>query len=116
MKLDRAIEYFEREVRFGERAPAGNIVQQTEDWTMALEANRAALAALREKQALENNPYWKRICSLSERQRAKGMETYGKGLEDNPLNAVERLTYLEEELVDSLMYIEHIKAGMEDHP
>lgn len=35
----------------------------------------------------------------------------GKGLEDNPLSAEERLTYLEEELVDALMYIEHIKAG-----
>jgi NTP pyrophosphatase (non-canonical NTP hydrolase) len=62
----------------------------------------------------EDNPYWKRICALAEKQRAKGMQTYGKGLEDNPLSAVERLTYLEEELIDSLMYIEHIKAGMEE--
>ena len=59
------------------------------------------------------NPYWERICSLSERQRAKGMKTYGKGLEDNPLSIVERLTYLEEELIDALMYIEHIKAYLE---
>lgn len=60
------------------------------------------------------NPYWERICKLSERQRAKGMETYGKGLEDNPLSIIERITYLEEELIDALMYMEHIKAYLED--
>lgn len=54
METKKAIKYFEDEVRFGERSPAGNIVQQTEDWTMTLEANRAALAALREKQEREN--------------------------------------------------------------
>lgn len=54
MKLDRAIEYFEREIRFCERAPAGNIAQ-TDDWVLALEANRAALAALREKQEREKS-------------------------------------------------------------
>lgn len=60
------------------------------------------------------NPYWERICILSERQRAKGMKTYGKGLEDNPLSITERITYLEEELIDALMYMEHIKAYLED--
>lgn len=59
-----------------------------------------------------NNPYWERICALSERQRAKGMSTYGKGLEDNTMSIEERLTYLEEELIDSLMYIEHIKEWL----
>ena len=54
MKLDRAIKHFENEVRFEERAPAGNPVHMTEDWTLILEANRAALAALREKQEREN--------------------------------------------------------------
>lgn len=59
------------------------------------------------------NPYWERICKLSKRQREKGMKTYGQGLEDNPLSIMERLTYLEEELIDGLMYIEHIKAYLE---
>ena len=54
MKTEQAIEYFEDEIRFRERSLAGNIVQQTEDWTLSLEANRAALAALREKQEREN--------------------------------------------------------------
>ena len=53
MKLDRVIKYFEDEIRFCERAPAGNIAQ-TDDWVLALEANRAALAALKEKLEREN--------------------------------------------------------------
>ena len=60
------------------------------------------------------NPYWENICKLSEKQRTKGMKTYGQGLEDNPLSIIERLTYLEEELIDGLMYIEHIKAYLEE--
>lgn len=60
----------------------------------------------------DRNPYWERICKLADKQRAKGMETYGQGLEMNPLTIMERLTYLEEELIDGLMYIEHIKAWL----
>ena len=112
--IERAIQYLEQEIRFCENAPALNGCEMTEDWLLTRDACKLAVAALKAQQALDNNPYWKRVCGLSERQRAKGMETYGKGLEDNPLSAVERLTYLEEELIDSLMYIEHIKAGMEE--
>lgn len=57
----------------------------------------------------EINPYWERICSLSEKQRAKGMETYGQGLESNPAAILERINHLEEELIDGLMYCEWIK-------
>lgn len=59
-----------------------------------------------------NNPYWERICRIEEKQRAKGINTYGQGLEDNPMKIIERLEYLEEELIDGLMYIEHIKEGL----
>ena len=114
MKTEQAIEYFENEIRLCKNAPALNGCEMTEEWQRTIDVCTLAVEALKAQQALENNPYWKRICSLSERQKAKGMETYGKGLEDNPLSAVERLTYLEEELIDSLMYIEHIKVGMED--
>ena len=57
----------------------------------------------------DKNPYWERICKLSERQRAKGMETYGQGLEMNPADIVKRINHLQEELVDALMYCEWIK-------
>lgn len=64
------------------------------------------------KPAKPKNPYWERICRLSERQRAKGMETYGQGLENNPAAITERLNHLEEELIDALMYCEWIKEWL----
>ena len=62
------------------------------------------------EEATADNPYWKAIEALAERQREKGMSKYGQGLEMNPMGIIDRLTYLEEELIDGLMYIEHIKA------
>ena len=56
-----------------------------------------------------NNPYWERITAIANRQRQKGIDTYGQGLEENPADMVTRLTYLEEELIDALMYIEWAK-------
>lgn len=56
-----------------------------------------------------NNPYWQNIQDIAERQRKKGIDTYGQGLEANPADIITRLTYLEEELVDALMYIEWAK-------
>lgn len=66
-----------------------------------------------------DNPYWERICKLSERQREKGMKTYGQGLESNPAAIMSRIEYLQEELVDALMYCEWIKdkiREMESEP
>lgn len=54
MKTEQAIKHFEDEIRFCTNAPAGNPVHQTADWVMILEANKAALAALREKQERES--------------------------------------------------------------
>ena len=59
-----------------------------------------------------NNPYWERICKLSEKQRAKGMETYGQGLENNTAAMLKRIEHLEEELVDALMYCEWMKDNL----
>ena len=56
-----------------------------------------------------NNPYWENICAIAEKQRAKGIETYGTGIEDNPADIITRIEYLQEELVDALMYCEWIK-------
>ena len=58
-----------------------------------------------------NQYYWDNICTMQEKQTAKGLATYGQTLEENTeLSMTERLTYLEEELIDALMYIEHIKV------
>ena len=62
----------------------------------------------------ENNPYWENICKLSERQREKGMKTYGKGLEDNPAAIIRRIEHLEEELIDAMYYLEWIKDGLNE--
>ena len=58
------------------------------------------------------NPYWERITATAERQRQKGLREYGQGLEANPADIVTRLNYLEEELVDALMYCEWIKEKL----
>ena len=56
--------------------------------------------------------YWENVCDLQKRQTEKGLRKYGQRLEDNNMLAIwERLEYLEEELIDALMYIEHIKQG-----
>lgn len=55
------------------------------------------------------NPYWANICAMAEKQRKKGLETYGMGLESNPADILTRLNYLQEELIDALMYLEWIK-------
>lgn len=58
---------------------------------------------------MKDNPYWKNICAIADRQREKGIKTYGSGIEDNPADIITRIEYLEEELVDALMYCEWIK-------
>ena len=60
----------------------------------------------------KSNPYWERICAISKRQREKGIKTYGQGLEDNRMSVMTCMEYLEEELIDALMYIEHIKQTL----
>lgn len=61
---------------------------------------------------IESGKYWKRVCDLQRRQTEKGIRKYGQRLEENTsLSPTERLEYLEEELIDALMYIEHIKEG-----
>jgi hypothetical protein len=61
---------------------------------------------------MSNNPYWDNITEISDKQRAKGMRDYGQGIEDNPAAVIERIQYIEEELVDALMYLEWLKEGL----
>lgn len=59
----------------------------------------------------DRRDYWANVCAIQKRQTEKGVRTYGQRLEDNKsLTPVQRLEYLEEELIDALMYIEHIKT------
>lgn len=63
-------------------------------------------------EASSKNPYWENICNIADKQRKKGIEIYGQGLEDNTCDIEKRIQYLEEELVDALMYCEWIKEGI----
>ena len=60
------------------------------------------------------NKYWTRVCWIAERQRNKGLRKYGKGLEVNAADMAERITHLQEELIDGLMYCEWIKEKLEE--
>ena len=52
--IERAIQYFEQEIRFCENAPTLNGCEMTEDWLLTLEASKLAVAALREQQERRN--------------------------------------------------------------
>lgn len=59
--------------------------------------------------------YWSRISDIYTNQRTKGVVTYGQTLEDFKVpEAIDRLIYIEEELVDALMYIEWLKDKLEE--
>jgi hypothetical protein len=73
-----------------------------------------ALELIAKQTPKTDNPYWDNITKIAEKQRAKGMETYGQGLEDNDKPTIERITYIEEELVDALMYLEWLKESIKD--
>lgn len=60
------------------------------------------------------NPYWSRICKLAENQRNKGVKEYGRGLEADTAEIDVRLNRIEEELIDALMYIEHLRDAVHE--
>jgi len=57
--------------------------------------------------------YWDNICEMQRRQKEKGLRTYGKTIEENKIpDIIQRIEYLEEELIDGLMYCEWIKEKL----
>lgn len=62
-----------------------------------------------------DNPYWDRITEIANRQRAKGIATYGQGLEQfNAPDVVQRIEYIQEELIDALIYLEWAKEKLKE--
>ena len=57
--------------------------------------------------------YWDRITAIYNRQREKGLKKYGIPLEDNHADIDARLRYIEEELVDALMYCEWVRDKLQ---
>lgn len=68
----------------------------------------------REEPKEPENPYWEKICELANKQRSKGINKYGKGLEYNSADAIARINHLQEELIDGLMYCEWIKDKLRE--
>lgn len=59
--------------------------------------------------------YWENICEIQEKQKQKGLSKYGRILEENTsMQTTERIEYLQEELVDALMYLEHLKENIKE--
>lgn len=57
--------------------------------------------------------YWDNISKIEFKQTAKGISEYGQTLEENQIPSVlERITYIEEELVDALKYLEWLADGL----
>ena len=55
--------------------------------------------------------YWRNICCINARQEAKGVAKYGQSLEANTtLSTEQRIEHAQEELIDALKYLEHLKA------
>ena len=66
----------------------------------------------------KNGPvsYRDNIVELIDRQREKGLKKYGQTLEQNTtLSTVQRIEHAQEELVDALQYLEHLKQAQTDH-
>jgi NTP pyrophosphatase (non-canonical NTP hydrolase) len=60
--------------------------------------------------------YRDNILALIDKQREKGMKKYGETLEDNVTLSVEqRIEHAEEELIDALQYLEHLKEAYKDN-
>ena len=74
--------------------------------------NRALKTELRVNLA---NPYWVNICKMNARQESKGMEKYGEPLEENTtLTTTQRIEHAQEEAIDLLKYLEHLKQVADD--
>ena len=59
--------------------------------------------------------YWENICDLNARQEAKGRKKYGEPLEENTtLTTTQRIEHAQEEAIDLLKYLEHLKQVAED--
>ncbi len=59
--------------------------------------------------------YWANINALNDKQTEKGLKKYGETLEDNTtLSRTQRIEHAEEEAIDLLKYLEHLKESFTD--
>lgn len=59
--------------------------------------------------------YWQNITDINARQEAKGVAKYGETLEENTtLSRTQRIEHAQEEAIDLLKYLEHLKITFQD--
>lgn len=59
--------------------------------------------------------YWANISAINARQTEKGLGKYGQSLEENTtLSRVQRIEHAQEEAIDLLKYLEHLKLTFTD--
>jgi NTP pyrophosphatase (non-canonical NTP hydrolase) len=59
--------------------------------------------------------YWANISAINARQTAKGLSKYGQPLEENvTLTRTQRIEHAQEEAIDLLKYLEHLKLAFTD--
>lgn len=60
--------------------------------------------------------YWDKITLLNNKQEAKGVNKYGEMLEENTtLSRLQRIEHAQEEAIDFLKYLEHLKETYKDN-
>ena len=58
--------------------------------------------------------YWDHISEMNGRQEAKGLSKYGQPLEENTdMPNVQRIEHAQEEAIDLLKYLEHLKQTVQ---
>lgn len=93
-------------VKVMQEATLGHLAHFINDW-------KAQMGREVDKIVAADEVYWNRITEIYESQREKGIKEYGQPIEENNLLSLRtRMDMLEEELVDGLVYIEHLKEGL----
>lgn len=96
-----------------EEACKGTLVREARDTIKRLREENSALKT--ELKVNLGNPYWVNICKMNARQESKGMEKYGEPLEENTtLTTTQRIEHAQEEAIDLLKYLEHLKQVADD--
>ena len=69
----------------------------------------------KDKMTVDQSTYRKNIIEKMDRQIQKGIDKYGTTLEQNDwLKTIDRIVYLQEELIDALVYSEHIISKLKE--
>lgn len=82
---------------------------------MKKDAKNIILSITEDTKDKKDMSYWSNICAINDRQEAKGRAKYGEDLEDNTtLTTIQRIEHAQEEAIDLLKYLEHLKQVAND--